>query len=164
MFETKVDGKPVRSPDHPCDRPCRARPAPVKFEVRRSKGFEGMAASPDGKFLYPLLEGPLWDGRRQRLETKDGKAYLRILEFDVAKGEYTGKSWKYALEAPANAIGDFNMIDATERPDHRARRQRGRSGAGLQRTGAQARLLQRAGQVQAHLQGRLRPRPTPTAS
>lgn len=25
----------------------------------RSKGFEGMALSPDGTKLYPLLEGPL---------------------------------------------------------------------------------------------------------
>ena len=47
------------------------------------------------------------------LEAKGGKRFLRILEFDTAKGEYTGKSYKYALEAPANAIGDFNLIDAT---------------------------------------------------
>ena len=93
-------------------RRCRPRPAPVKFEVRRSKGFEGMAASPDGKFLYPLLEGPLVTEAGE-LEAKDGKRFLRILEFDVAKGEYTGKSFKYTLEAPGNAIGDFNMIDAT---------------------------------------------------
>ena len=26
---------------------------------------------------------------------------------------FTGKSWKYQLELPANAIGDFNLIDAT---------------------------------------------------
>ena len=45
-------------------------------------------------------------------ESKEGTAYLRILEFDVDKGAFTGKSWKYALEAPTNAIGDFNLIDA----------------------------------------------------
>lgn len=33
----------------------------VKFQVRRSKGYEGMAASPDGSKLYALLEGALWD-------------------------------------------------------------------------------------------------------
>ncbi|MBN9537799.1 MAG: esterase-like activity of phytase family protein [Alphaproteobacteria bacterium] len=111
VVETKVDGKIVRSPDHPAVTMPGA-PGPVKFEVRRSKGFEGMAASPDGKFLYPLLEGPLVTEAGE-LEAKDGKRYLRILEFDTAKGEYTGKSYKYALEAPANAIGDFNLIDAT---------------------------------------------------
>jgi hypothetical protein len=110
VFETMVDGKLVRSPDHPAMLMPPA-PGPVKFEVRRSKSFEGMAASPDGKFLYPLLEGPLLtvDGKP---ESKEGAAYLRILEFDVDKGAYTGKSWKYVLEAPTNAIGDFNLIDA----------------------------------------------------
>ena len=111
VFETKVDGKTVRSPDHP-SMTMPGAPGPVKFEVRRSKGFEGMAASPDGKFLYPLLEGPLVTEAGER-EAKDGKRFLRILEFDVAKGEYTGKSFKYVLEAPANSIGDFNMIDTS---------------------------------------------------
>ena len=110
VFETRVDGKVVRSPDHPA-MTLPGAPGAVKFEVRRSKGFEGMAASPDGKFLYPLLEGPLVTESGE-MEAKDGKRFLRILEFDVAKGEYTGKSFKYTLEAPANAIGDFNMIDA----------------------------------------------------
>jgi hypothetical protein len=111
VFETMVDGKPVRSPDHPA-MTMPAVPGAVKFEVRRSKGFEGMAASPDGKFLYALLEGPLLtaDGKP---ESKEGTAYLRILEFDVDKGAWTGRSWKYALEAPTNSIGDFNLIDAT---------------------------------------------------
>jgi hypothetical protein len=112
VFETKVDGKRVRSPDHP-SLGMPAVPGPVKFEVRRSKGFEGMAASPDGKFLYPLLEGPLLVETTGEPEAKDGKRFLRILEFDVAKGEFTGKSFKYPLEAPNNAIGDFNLIDAT---------------------------------------------------
>ncbi|WP_295135169.1 esterase-like activity of phytase family protein [uncultured Reyranella sp.] len=111
IFETKVDGKVVRSPDHPA-MTMPGAPGPVKFEVRRSKGFEGMAASPDGKFLYPLLEGPLLTASGEP-EAKDGKRFLRILEFDVAKGEYTGRSFKYTLEAPANAIGDFNLIDAS---------------------------------------------------
>jgi hypothetical protein len=85
----------------------------MKFQVRRSKGFEGMAQSPDGKFLYGLLEGPLWVEGSNGFEARDGKTYLRILEFDVAKEAFTGKSYKYPLELPGNAIGDFNMIDAT---------------------------------------------------
>ncbi len=111
VFETKVDGKVVRSPDHPAVA-MPAVPGAVKFEVRRSKGFEGMAASADGKFLYPLLEGPLLTASGEP-EAKDDKRFLRILEFDTAKGEYTGKSFKYTLEAPNNSIGDFNLIDAT---------------------------------------------------
>ena len=111
VFDTLVDGKVVRSPDNPGLTLPNA-PGPVAFEVRRSKGFEGMAASPDGKFLYPLLEGPLVTASGEP-ETKDGRRYLRILEFDVDKGAWTGKSWKYALEQPNNAIGDFNLIDST---------------------------------------------------
>jgi hypothetical protein len=90
-----------------------AAPGPVRFEVRRSKGFEGMAASPDGKFLYALLEGPLLVGEASEPEARDGKRFLRILEFDVGKGEFTGKSFRYTLAAPNNAIGDFNLTDAT---------------------------------------------------
>jgi hypothetical protein len=112
VFDTKVDGKVVRSPDNPYLAPPGA-PGPMKFEVKRSKGFEGMAQSPDGKFLYGLLEGPLWMEASNSFENKDGKVYLRILEFDVAKEAFTGKSWKYTLELPGNAIGDFNMIDAS---------------------------------------------------
>jgi hypothetical protein len=112
VHETKLDGKVLRSPDHPAS-VMPAAPGAVKFEVRRSKGFEGMAASPDGKLLYPLLEGPLWSEATNGWEMKDGRQFLRILEFDVAKGEYTGRSFKYLLEANGHSIGDFNMIDAT---------------------------------------------------
>ncbi|AOF19172.1 hypothetical protein BED35_12235 [Yersinia enterocolitica] len=35
------------------------------FQVARSKGFEGMAVSPDGSKLYPMLEGALWNGENR---------------------------------------------------------------------------------------------------
>lgn len=112
FFETMVDGKPARSPDHYAVTTPAVPTGTVAFNVRRSKGYEGMAASKDGRFLYPLLEGPLWDAERKDWEkTEDGKEYLRILEFDVAGEKWTGRHWKYALEANGNAIGDFNMID-----------------------------------------------------
>ncbi len=112
VFDTKVDGKVVRSPDNPYLVPP-GSPGTMKFEVKRSKGFEGMAQSPDGKLLYGLLEGPLWVEASNTFENKEGKVYLRILEFDVDKGDWTGKSFKYPLELPGNAIGDFNMIDSS---------------------------------------------------
>ncbi len=111
VYETRLDGKVLRSPDNP-SLTMPGAPGPVKFEVRRSKGFEGMASSPDGKLLYPLLEGPVWSETSNGWEMKDGRQFLRILEFDVAKGAYTGRSFKYLLEANGHAIGDFNMIDA----------------------------------------------------
>jgi len=113
VFETVVDGKVVKSPDHWSVTTPGAPGADVKFQVRRSKGFEGMASSPDGRRLYPLLEGALWNDDTKSFETHEGRQYLRILEFDVATEKWTGRHWKYVLEADHHAIGDFNMIDAS---------------------------------------------------
>ena len=112
VHETKLDGKPLRSPDHfAVNTP--AVSGNFTTPVRRSRGFEGMAASKDGRFLYPLLEGPLWVDADKKWEADGGgREYLRIIEFDVAKADWTGRSWKYRLEENGNNIGDFNMIDA----------------------------------------------------
>lgn len=109
VFDTTVDGKVIQSPDNPSFSSAGFPDKPVEFQVKRSKGFEGMAMSPDGTKLYPLLEGPLWDG--SQYENVDGKTYLRILEFDLNNEEWTGRSWKFVLEGNDHAIGDFNMID-----------------------------------------------------
>ncbi|MCP2807353.1 esterase-like activity of phytase family protein, partial [Salmonella enterica subsp. enterica serovar Typhimurium] len=80
--------------------------------LQRSKGYEGFAASKDGKFLYGLLEGPMWDAEKKAVEEVGGKPAARILEFDVAAGKFTGRFWYYPFEQKGHAIGDFNMIDA----------------------------------------------------
>jgi hypothetical protein len=113
VYETMVDGKVVRSPDHPAVTTPGAPGGEVKFEVKRSKGFEGMAASKDGSKLYALLEGPVWKAEAKDYERVDGKEALRVLEFDVKAGKWSGRSWMYPLEANGNAIGDFNMVDDT---------------------------------------------------
>jgi hypothetical protein len=111
VFDTQVDGKVVRSPDHPALTTPAAPGGSVNFEVRRSKGFEGMASSKDGSKLYALLEGALWNSEAKAYESLEGKPYLRVLEFDVKTEQWTGRHWKYVLEAGHHAIGDFNMID-----------------------------------------------------
>jgi len=113
VFETQVDGKTVVSPDHPSVTTPGAPGAALKFQVRRSKGYEGMAASTDGSKLYALLEGALWDEAAKAPESLDGKQFLRVLEFDVKAEKWTGRHWKYVMDANHHAIGDFNMIDAT---------------------------------------------------
>ncbi len=114
VFETMVDGKLARSPDHPGVSTQAMPAAPGAFTVRRSRGYEGLASSPDGNFLYGLLEGPLWDADKKDWEkTADGKEYLRILEFDVKAEKWTGRFWRYVLDQNGFAIGDFNMLDAT---------------------------------------------------
>ncbi|KAF1021412.1 MAG: hypothetical protein GAK30_01897 [Paracidovorax wautersii] len=117
VYDTRVDDKTVRSPDHPSLTTPAAPGGQVTFEVRRSKGFEGMAASPDGSKLYALLEGPLWQADRQAYEQIDGHEALRILEFDTVRGEWTGRSWFYPLDGSGHAIGDFNLIDAQSSPN-----------------------------------------------
>jgi hypothetical protein len=113
FVETEVDGRIVRSPDH-YRSALPAAPGPVRFDVRRSRGFEGMAASPDGRLLYPLLEGPLFVGEDAPApEQVEGREVLRLLEFDPATASFTGRQWRYPLEAEGHAIGDFNLIDAT---------------------------------------------------
>ncbi len=113
VFETQVDGKVVRSPDAPgMLMPGAPDAKPTAFEVKRSKGYEGMAASKDGSKLYALLEGALWNDTAKAYENVGGKQYLRVLEFDVKTEQWTGRHWKYVMEANHHAIGDFNMIDA----------------------------------------------------
>jgi hypothetical protein len=114
VFETMADGKPVMSPDHfrvVAPNPGQSLPATVN--LGRSRGYEGLAASRDGRFLYGLLEGPLWDQATKDWEKHDGQQVLRVLEFSVAEEKWTGRHWKYVLSPGATAIGDFNMIDAT---------------------------------------------------
>lgn len=111
LFETKVDGKVIKSPDHYTLRTPNTPQDSVMFDIKRSKGFEGMAMSSDGSKLYALLEGPIWDHARKQYENDNNKNYLRILEFDVAKAQWTGRYWKYPLAENGHSIGDFNMID-----------------------------------------------------
>lgn len=116
VYDTMVDGKVVRGPDNPALQLPGAPDAKMpEFTAKRSKGFEGLAASPDGSKLYGLLEGPLWSVEKSAYETgQDGKTVLRILEFDVAKKAWTGRFWYYPLEAASHAIGDYNMISPTQ--------------------------------------------------
>lgn len=77
----------------------------IVANLGRSKGFEGMAISPDQSTLYPLLEGYV---------VGDPSNALRIYEFDVAAQEFTGLVGYYPLSNPNNAIGDFTVINDRE--------------------------------------------------
>ncbi|MEO1774455.1 MAG: esterase-like activity of phytase family protein [Pseudomonadota bacterium] len=110
--ETTLDGRTLHSPDHFGIR-APSWPGEVSFETRRSRGYEGMAKSPDGSLLYPLLEGPVWDAEAGAPESVGGREVLRLMEFNVADRAWTGRSWLYPLEANGHAIGDFNMISET---------------------------------------------------
>src|SRR5262245_425823 len=73
-----------------------------------SKGFEGMAITPNGKTLFPLLEGPL--------TTDTDRRRLIINEFDLGTKSYTGRQWYYQLDA--NTETGQSIGDMTEVNDH----------------------------------------------
>ncbi|WP_377288123.1 esterase-like activity of phytase family protein [Rhizobium sp. SG2393] len=110
VIATKVGETAVTSPDNPTISvqadPSKPMPA---FNLKRSGGFEGLAASPDGSKLYGLLEGPIWTDNAT-VEQVDGAKALRVIEFDTASKAWTGRSWLYPLAAGGEAIGDFNIL------------------------------------------------------
>ena len=109
FHEVKVDGDVVRSPDHFALKLPDEPDGELNYTVSRSRGLEGMAVSPDGETLYPLFEGALY--RDGGFESGKNGQYLRMLEFDVSEGEFTGHQYKYQLAKNGLSIGDFNMID-----------------------------------------------------
>jgi hypothetical protein len=69
-----------------------------------SRGFEGIAFSPDRTTLYPMLEGTV-EG--------DPENSLRIYEFDVATSSFTDLLGYYPT-TDGNPIGDFTPINDSE--------------------------------------------------
>ncbi|MGB7450556.1 MAG: esterase-like activity of phytase family protein [Lysobacterales bacterium] len=83
-------------------------PSGEQANLPRSRGFEGMAMSTDGKWLYPMLEGAL----------EGSGSGLNIYTFDINEKMFVNKnaldpSFRYRLEKGASAIGDFTMFSNT---------------------------------------------------
>ncbi|MEB3359334.1 MAG: esterase-like activity of phytase family protein [Synechococcales bacterium] len=78
---------------------------PSRANLPTSRGYEGMAYSPDLKTLYPMLEGPV---------VGDPNTSRRIYEFDVETSTFTDLIGFYGVDDPSYAIGDFTPINETE--------------------------------------------------
>ncbi|HKE77217.1 MAG TPA: esterase-like activity of phytase family protein [Acidimicrobiales bacterium] len=77
--------------------------------LANSKGFEGMAMSPDGRTLYPMLEGPVAEDTAAGLG-----ADLRIFRADLdrkGRARFTGDVFRYRLEFPSDSIGDLVAVN-----------------------------------------------------
>lgn len=112
FFETDAGGLLVQSPDHhrlalQAD-PSEAAPS---FNLRRSRGYEGLALAPDGTTLLPMLEGQIYDAEAGTFESKGDRPVVRIMSFDTTGGGWADAIRYYPLDDAAHAIGDFNMID-----------------------------------------------------
>jgi glycerophosphoryl diester phosphodiesterase len=68
-----------------------------------SRGLEGMAISPNGKFLYPALEGATV------ADTDRSRRY--IFEFSVKDKAFTGRTWHYRVDDPAHLVADMAALD-----------------------------------------------------
>lgn len=73
--------------------------------LSRSRGFEGMAISADGHWLYPMLEGAL----------EGSGPGLNIYTFNINEEKFANlhadkPSFRYRLDDGASAIGDFTMF------------------------------------------------------
>jgi hypothetical protein len=107
VIETRMEGEVLRTPDHHANLIPANPTAGVPHRVRRSGGYEGMALTPDGRTIWALMEQPLFAPNSNQPEGP----FLRLLEFDVARMDWTGRTLRYRLEPGATAIGDFNFID-----------------------------------------------------
>ncbi len=81
--------------------PYRATKLSNPFRAQRSGGFEGMAITPDGSKLLPLLELPLANGE---------PGTLLIHEFSLSSKTYNGTRYKYLLDPRGTNIGDFILF------------------------------------------------------
>ncbi len=71
--------------------------------TRASGGFEAMAASPDSRYLYPILENGLVGDPDPRRRV--------VAEFDTTTGAYTERTWTYRVDTDANLVADAQMIE-----------------------------------------------------
>jgi hypothetical protein len=102
QFPSVLDGAEVNPLVQAVSNPIRTLPA----NLPDSGGFEGMALNKSGTRLYTLLE--------KAINGDPVRTRLIISEFTLKSRSYTGKTFAYPLDAPANAIGDFTALTDRE--------------------------------------------------
>jgi hypothetical protein len=98
VLEKPIPLPGVRSRDYPADYPPSA-PAP---NLAASNGFEGMAISPDGRTLHPMLEGPLADDA--------DKTIRRMYTFDIDTRSYVDGYRVYQVADPSHLVSDLTAL------------------------------------------------------
>jgi glycerophosphoryl diester phosphodiesterase len=99
VLEAPIPLPGVQSPQNPF------LPDSGAWTLRASRGFEGMALTPDGKRLYPVVEGAL---------RADPDPRRRVVhEFDMRRRAYTGRKWQYRVDPafPDALVADFTAVD-----------------------------------------------------
>ena len=86
----------VRSPNNPW-----LNGAPASHP--NSRGFEAMAMTPDGKYLYAALEGATVADPDQNRR--------HVYEFSIGDESLTGRTWEYRTSQPAYMVSDMAALD-----------------------------------------------------
>ena len=101
VLEPPVEVPGVRSPQNPfLETSDRAHPE--RPNLAASRGFEGLAISPDGSKLYGLLEGAL---------AEDDAQDLRIYVYDIGRRAFAERFLKLRLELPSQKV---NLVALTD--------------------------------------------------
>ncbi|GAA3700301.1 hypothetical protein GCM10022204_16290 [Microlunatus aurantiacus] len=95
VISTPVASPLGRSPQHP-------DPGDDPATIRTGGGIAALAASADGRLLYPVLEKPL-------VAEEDGRRRV-IAEFDARLEEYTGRTWDYRVDTDSNLVVDAQLV------------------------------------------------------
>jgi tetratricopeptide (TPR) repeat protein len=82
--------------------PWRHTVAENPFRAETSGGFEGMAITPNGRSLRPMLEKTL---------TGAPAGTTQIFDFDLRHPGYTADRWTYPYDPCGVSIGDFQLVD-----------------------------------------------------
>jgi glycerophosphoryl diester phosphodiesterase len=97
LLEPPVEAPRVRSPDHPLLAPA-DRGATSAATVGRSQGFEGLSRPPGSDRLLALLESGT---------AEDPPRTTRIIEYEITRRAWTGRTWTLALEQAAVAATEL---------------------------------------------------------
>jgi glycerophosphoryl diester phosphodiesterase len=94
------------SPSHPDMPPVPpGAPLPPGVTVNNSRGIEAMAMTPDGRYLYVILEGAVIVG-------SPDPTSRRIYEFDLRRGEWTGRlAADYRTDVAGHFVADAQALD-----------------------------------------------------
>ena len=81
---------------------------PGKNTIDSSRGWEAVAASPDGRYLYPITEGSVLT------DPAADRDLRHVYQFDTKAKAYTSNTWTFRADAPNLQIGDAQVVEDHE--------------------------------------------------